>query len=151
MLDEFPILGVAQFLANHYMLDRARPAWRTPRLRSQDYVHKLVEKVGRDAYRLSSRVRAVHKDRSNKWLIESDSPTALAFDAVILACDAPTASSILGDQAPDLLKQLKVTKMMSVSTATRRSCPQIETRVGGLELPAERRADVLGECATTRC
>ena len=45
VLDEFPILGVAQFLANHYMLDRSRPAWRTPRLRSQDYVTKLVEKL----------------------------------------------------------------------------------------------------------
>ena len=30
VLEEFPILGVAQFLENHYMLDRSRPAWRTP-------------------------------------------------------------------------------------------------------------------------
>ena len=41
VLDEFPILGVAQFLANHYMLDRARPAWRTPRLRSQRLCYEI--------------------------------------------------------------------------------------------------------------
>ena len=33
VLDEFPILGVAQFLENHYMLDRSRPAWRVVQTR----------------------------------------------------------------------------------------------------------------------
>ena len=110
VLDAFPMASVAQFLANHYMLDRSRPTWRTPRLRSQDYVQKLVRAVGSERYRLNSRVTRLHQ-KGDRWLVECDGPQSVQpFDAVILACDAPACAAILGDRAPELLKALKTTQ-----------------------------------------
>ncbi|KAH8072940.1 hypothetical protein JL720_11029 [Aureococcus anophagefferens] len=56
VLSDFPAVGVFTFLGNHFMLQRSRPRWRTPRRRSADYVAKIVEAVGAERYELNRAV-----------------------------------------------------------------------------------------------
>ena len=51
-----PMIAVARFLANHRMLDRARPKWRTPANRSEDYVRRLVGAVGAERFHVGAAV-----------------------------------------------------------------------------------------------
>jgi len=94
-LAAFPILSVATFLNNHFMLHRSRPKWRTPRSRARDYVAKLVNAIGPERYRLSAAVTSVSFD-DGRWTIETTAGTAeRPFDAVVFACAAPATVSLL--------------------------------------------------------
>ena len=91
VLETFPIAGVAHFLNNHFMLDRARPRWRTPKSRSQDYVQKLMMAVGKDRFRTSAPVTAVQYV-DGQWYIGQET-----YDAIVFACPAASAAAALAD------------------------------------------------------
>ncbi|KAJ1630316.1 hypothetical protein T492DRAFT_840126 [Pavlovales sp. CCMP2436] len=60
-VDGFSMLAVLAFLDNHFMLQRQRPRWRTPKHRSQDYVAKLHATLPEGAVVMGAKVAAILK------------------------------------------------------------------------------------------
>jgi len=94
-LESFPMLGVAEFMENHFMLGRARPKWRTPALRSRDYVDKLVRRVGAEKYHASNAVDKLVRAADGRWTVVSACKSATSFDSVVFACPAAAAKRIV--------------------------------------------------------
>ncbi|MFB6260820.1 MAG: NAD(P)/FAD-dependent oxidoreductase, partial [Thiohalorhabdaceae bacterium] len=92
---EFPIRFVAEFLANHAMLDPlgARPQWRTVSGGSDRYVDALLGRFPGEL-RLGTPVQAV---RRGGWGVEvvTQGEGPEPFDEVVLACHADQALALL--------------------------------------------------------
>jgi len=98
----FPACIVLGFLDNHFMLQRARPKWRTPKYRAEDYVRKLHSALsaaggricsGTDVSKLElSEGKGIRVVTSNGQYVSASSPV---FDKVVLAVHADQASQIL--------------------------------------------------------
>ncbi|CAE7348890.1 ufaA1 [Symbiodinium natans] len=99
----FPACIVLGFLDNHFMLQRARPKWRTPKYRAEDYVRKLHAALaaaggqvcsGTDVAKLelAPEGRGIRVVTSNGQYVSAASPV---FDKVVLAVHADQASIIL--------------------------------------------------------
>ena len=92
---EFPIRFVAEFLANHAMLDPlgARPQWRTVAGGSRRYVDALLARCDGEL-RLGPPIRAVRRGERGITLVRGDGETE-GFDEVVLACHADQALALL--------------------------------------------------------
>mmetsp|Transcript_6042 Transcript_6042/g.19682 ORF Transcript_6042/g.19682 Transcript_6042/m.19682 type:complete len:1245 (-) Transcript_6042:569-4303(-) len=96
VLAKFPMAGVATFLRNHFMLQRRRPRWRTPKHRSQDYVNTLIAHVGRRNFVTNFRVVSLAPSSTCKWRIVSDNcVTDEEFEFVLFACPADCAAAVI--------------------------------------------------------
>ncbi len=92
----FPMQTLVRFCHNHGLLQwENRPAWRTVRGGSREYVKALLRTLP-DA-RLNHRVLAVQ--RQAQTLVLRSAAGQEDFDAVVLACHAPQALQLLGDAA----------------------------------------------------
>ncbi len=92
----FPVQTLARFCHNHGLLQwENRPAWRTVRGGSRQYVDALLRHLP-DA-RLNHRVLAVQREAQQLSLRTAQGTEP--FDAVILACHAPQALQLLGAAA----------------------------------------------------
>lgn len=97
---EFPAITVLGFLKNHFMLQRARPPWRTPKERSKDYVcrlHAAIQDAGA-AIRTGVEVASLEMGPGGILVrdghgqpVNGDQP----FDRVVLAVHADQAAGIL--------------------------------------------------------
>lgn len=92
---EFPIRFVAEFLANHAMLDPlgARPQWRTVAGGSRLYVDALLARFPGEL-RLGSPVLRVRRTSREVIVVRADGQPE-AFDEVVLACHADQALALL--------------------------------------------------------
>lgn len=95
---EFPIRFVADFYANHGLIDLVdRPIWRTIDGGSRTYVEKLTRPF-RDRIRLGVSVACVRRHASFVEVIASDG-LAGRFDHVVFACHADQALAMLASDA----------------------------------------------------
>ena len=93
-IEAFPAKYLAQFMANHHMLntDSTRPSWRVVKGGSQSYTRALLAKL-RQPVRLSNPVYKVQRD-TNGVSIESSQGTE-QFDHVVFACHSDQALKML--------------------------------------------------------
>jgi len=95
---EFPITFVAEFYANHGLLEfRNRPVWRVIAGGSQNYVEPLIQGFRRQI-RLRTPVLRVHRRAEYVEVIARDRDPE-RFDHVIFACHSDQALRILGAEA----------------------------------------------------
>jgi uncharacterized protein len=93
---QFPVSTLARFCHNHGLLQwENRPAWRTVRGGSRQYVNALLRTLP-DA-RLNHRVQSLQRQAHRVSLHSAHGSEA--FDAVVLACHAPQALQVLGAAA----------------------------------------------------
>ncbi|GAM27527.1 hypothetical protein SAMD00019534_107030 [Acytostelium subglobosum LB1] len=98
-LDQFPILTLARFFANHDMFRIfGRPQWKTVRGGSYLYMERLRERIV--AYegcevRLCQEVNSVMRTDDYVDITVTDSPTPERYDYVVMACHPPEALSIV--------------------------------------------------------
>ncbi|MEF8793090.1 NAD(P)/FAD-dependent oxidoreductase [Thiohalorhabdus sp.] len=92
---EFPIRFVAEFLANHGMLEPlgARPQWRTVVGGSDRYVDALLARFP-GGLRLGTPIRRVHRSEQEVVVARQDGGSE-CFDEVVLACHADQALGLL--------------------------------------------------------
>lgn len=88
----FPAQTFLRFCLNHRLLQvEGRPQWRTVLGGSREYVRAMLPKI--QATRLNCPVQAVSRGDHQ---VEIQSPAGLeVFDAVVMACHAPTTCSVL--------------------------------------------------------
>ena len=88
----FPAQTFLRFCLNHRLLQvENRPQWRTVLGGSRVYVQAMLPKI--QATRLNCPVHAVHRADNQ---VEIHSPAGVEmFDAVVMACHAPTSCSVL--------------------------------------------------------
>lgn len=93
-IEAFPAKYLAQFMANHHMLntDSTRPPWRVVRGGSQSYTRALLAKL-KQPVRLSNPVSKVWRDAEGVS-IESMGATE-RFDHVVFACHSDQALKML--------------------------------------------------------
>lgn len=96
---DFPAVIVLGFLDNHFMLQRARPKWRTPKQRSKEYVQKIqqaVQKAG-GKVKVGVEVASIAKVDEGVMLydVQGKAISEKAFDHVVLAVHANQAADIL--------------------------------------------------------
>jgi predicted NAD/FAD-binding protein len=95
---EFPMRFVAEFFANHGLLDLVdRPTWRVIDGGSQTYVRAVVRRF-RGEMRLSTPIADVRRDASGV-MIRPHGAVAERFDHVVFACHSDQALQILGAEA----------------------------------------------------
>jgi predicted NAD/FAD-binding protein len=99
----FPVGTLIRFCHNHGLLQvEGRPPWRTVRGGSRHYVQAMARSIA-DA-RPGSAVRQLRR-RAEGVFVTTDAGTE-RFDAVVLACHAPQALALLGDQASAAERQV---------------------------------------------
>jgi len=98
MLD-FPARYFVRFLHNHGMLSvNGRPAWRTVKRGSREYVRRLTAPFA-SRIRLRTPVRGLRR-LPNQVLVELDDG-AERFDCAFVACHSDQALALLRDPSPD--------------------------------------------------
>jgi uncharacterized protein len=120
----FPVATLIRFCHNHGLLQVSdRPAWFTVAGGSRQYVQAIVSRLG-DA-RAATPVRAVRRDAAGVS-VATDAGTE-RFDAVVMACHAPQALALLGDQASAteraVLGALRTQKNLAVLHTDARQMP----------------------------
>ena len=108
-IEAFPAKYLAQFMANHHMLntDSKRPPWRVVKGGSQSYTRALLAKLNVPV-RLSNPVQKVHRGATGVT-IESSQGTE-RFDHVVFACHSDQALKMLAqpsDVERDVLGALR--------------------------------------------
>ena len=93
-IEKFPAKYLAQFMANHHMLntDSTRPPWRVVKGGSQSYTRALLAKLSQPV-RLNSPVQRVQRDATGVS-IECNQTTE-RFDPVVFACHSDQALKML--------------------------------------------------------
>jgi predicted NAD/FAD-binding protein len=94
MLD-FPAESLVRFLDNHRLIHLRRPAWRTVRGGSRNYVRKLLGDY-RGRLLLDREVVAVSRDHAGVT-IRDRSGNAARYDAVVFACHSDETLRLLSD------------------------------------------------------
>lgn len=96
----FPVGTLIRFCHNHGLLQvENRPRWFTVDGGSRNYVQALTKRLlaaGADI-RVNAPVQRVRRDASGAWVEGAYGPER--FDGVVLACHAPQALALLGDDA----------------------------------------------------
>lgn len=93
MLD-YPVISFLKFFDNHRLMHLIRPMWRTVRGGSQSYVSRMLKDL-QTSLRPSARIETVRPTAGAQTeIIARDCPPE-TFDAVIFACHADTALSML--------------------------------------------------------
>jgi len=90
-IENFAMLSIATFLRNHFMLQRKRPRWRTPKNRSIDYVNKVKNKIGLHRFHLNSPIQEIRLNRDDN----SINVNGENFDHIVFACPAAAAADAL--------------------------------------------------------
>ncbi|CAJ1407384.1 unnamed protein product [Effrenium voratum] len=110
-ITSFPACFVLGFMDNHFLLQRARPKWRTLKNRSEDYVAKLHQALEESGSRVcTTEVAKLELGEGVKVVTSTGQlvcPENPVFDRVVLAVHADDASQILarsnlGKQDKDL-------------------------------------------------
>lgn len=91
----FPAQSFIRFFENHRLFHFDKPAWRTVKGGSREYVTRLIAPF-RDRIRLASPVEAVRRT-ADGVIITGHSGEAQAFDHVIFACHSDQALALLAD------------------------------------------------------
>lgn len=97
-VQNFPAPPIFQFLRNHWMLDRSRPRWRTPKHRSSDYVDKLQAALKAHGVECQSGIEVARVDKLQKGgvrVVSSKGTVIGDFDRVCFATHAPDTLAIL--------------------------------------------------------
>ncbi|CAE8629024.1 unnamed protein product [Polarella glacialis] len=97
---EFPAVIFLGFMENHFMLQRARPKWRTPKGRSQEYVAKLHAALSAAGATIQGPVEVARLEAhpDGGVLVFDDRGRAVdprPFDHVVLAVHADQAAAII--------------------------------------------------------
>jgi len=96
---DFPAVTVLGFLENHFMLQRSRPKWRTPKHRSQDYVNKLHAELRRAGAVIRAPLEVARLEVVEGGVKVFDVAGCLVdprpFDSVVLAVHADQSAAIL--------------------------------------------------------
>jgi len=96
---DFPAVTVLGFLDNHFMLQRARPRWRTPAGRSKDYVAKLHARLRAAGAKLQAPCEVASLEARDGGILVVDVQGRAVhqepFDHVVLAVHADQAAAIL--------------------------------------------------------
>lgn len=95
MLD-FPAETFITFFDNHRLIHDERPQWRTVTGGSRNYLHRLLDEIGRHRVRLGTPVVEITRQDEGVQVGFGDGHLA-AFDCVVLACHSDQALAILGD------------------------------------------------------
>ena len=95
----FPAKTFIEFFKNHALLEAARPHWRTVSGGSINYVKKLLSNFD-GSKKLNCSVEGISRDGDS--IIVEEKSNRSRFDAVVFACHADEALSILGVQTTDL-------------------------------------------------
>jgi len=99
-IEAFPAKYLAQFMANHHMLntDSTRPPWRVVKGGSQSYTRALLAKLKQSVH-LSSPVQKVHRDANGVRLDfnhgTEPNQKSERFDHVVFACHSDQALKML--------------------------------------------------------
>ncbi len=93
-IEAFPAKYLAQFMANHHMLntDSTRPPWRVVKGGSQSYTRALLAKL-KQPVRLNSPVHKVQRDAAGVSIDFNDETER--FDHVVFACHSDQALNML--------------------------------------------------------
>lgn len=99
-LDAFPVRFMAQFFANHGMLDlRNRPVWMTIEGGSRSYVDALTAPM-QDRIRLATPVASVRRFETHVEVTPRGGEPE-RFDEVVLACHSDQALAMLADPSDE--------------------------------------------------
>ncbi|AMU10785.1 MULTISPECIES: NAD(P)/FAD-dependent oxidoreductase [Burkholderia] len=91
----FPAATFLRFCLNHALLQvNNRPAWRTVAGGARQYVERIAATL--DDVRVNTPVRAIRRDDAGVT-VATDTAGHERFDAVVLACHAPTSLRLLAD------------------------------------------------------
>lgn len=115
----FPARSLFHFFVNHGLAQVfARPQWRTPALRSRDYVEKLLKNFEANGghVHLNAPITAVHRAQDHVTLY-ADAYKPMHFDQVVFATHPPTTLKLLADQATDFEKSILGAFQYSKNTA----------------------------------
>ncbi len=95
-IEAFPAKYLAQFMANHHMLntDSTRPPWRVVKGGSQSYTRALLAKL-KQPVRLNSPVQQVQRDASGVTIKVNQETER--FDHVVFACHSDQALKMLSE------------------------------------------------------
>jgi predicted NAD/FAD-binding protein len=103
----FPVRFLAEFFANHGMLGFSdRPAWSTVAGGSVRYVEALTRPFSA-RIRLGSPVRSVTRDAAGVEIVAAGGAGPERYDAIVLACHADQALSLLADPSADETEVLR--------------------------------------------
>ncbi|AYQ86746.1 MULTISPECIES: NAD(P)/FAD-dependent oxidoreductase [Burkholderia] len=95
----FPAATFLRFCLNHALLQvNQRPPWKTVVGGSRQYVERIAATL--PDVRLNARVRVVRRHRGGA-IVWTDDAGAEHFDAVVLACHAPTSLRLLADASDE--------------------------------------------------
>ena len=98
-LRAYPAAAFIRFFMNHGLLKlRNRPAWRSVRGGSKNYVTRLAQQTACE-YRLSATVRAITRREGHVFLAEGSSGEE-RYDHVVIAAHADQALALLSDPSP---------------------------------------------------
>lgn len=100
-IEAFPAKYLAQFMANHHMLntDSTRPPWRVVKGGSQSYTRALLAKL-KQPVRLNSPVQRVQRDASGVTIAfnqQEFNHKTERFDHVVFACHSDQALKMLSE------------------------------------------------------
>lgn len=100
-IEAFPAKYLAQFMANHHMLntDSTRPPWRVVKGGSQSYTRALLAKL-KQPVRLNSPVQRVQRDASGVTIAfnqQGFNHKTERFDHVVFACHSDQALKMLSE------------------------------------------------------
>ncbi|OAJ61480.1 NAD/FAD-binding protein [Paraburkholderia ginsengiterrae] len=97
----FPAATFLRFCLNHALLQvNRRPQWKTVAGGARQYVERMAATL--PDIRVGTPVRAVRRDGAGAGVtVSTDAAGAERFDAVVLACHAPTSLRLLADAAPE--------------------------------------------------
>ncbi|CAK9029835.1 (S)-coclaurine N-methyltransferase (TfCNMT) [Durusdinium trenchii] len=97
----FPACFILGFMDNHYLLQRARPKWRTLKNRSEDYVSKLHDVLRSSGGSICHSTEVAKLDLTDKGIQVISSTGQIVcsenpfFDKIVMAVHADDASRIL--------------------------------------------------------
>jgi uncharacterized protein len=97
MLD-YPAATFVSFFANHRLIHKRRPAWRTVTGGSRNYLEKLLEPLA-ERVRLAAPVKTIIRDAFGVTVWAGDAAPE-RFDHVIVAAHSDQALAMLGDPSP---------------------------------------------------
>lgn len=98
-VEQFPALAFLRFFDNHGLMRlKNRPAWRTVRGGSREYVRKLTDALN-GKIRFGMGVESVRRDETGV-LVTDEKGGCERFDHVVIAAHSDEALSMLGDADP---------------------------------------------------
>jgi uncharacterized protein len=111
-LRDYPAAAFIRFFKNHGLLDLAgRPAWRSVKGGSSDYVNRLAQRV-RGNRRLRTPVRSISRSETGA-VVTDNAGQAEGYDRVVIAAHADQALALLQDPSAKEVELLGAFKYTS--------------------------------------